>query len=413
MLPPPRSRKPPPAPVEDDDATVVMPPPGRAGQAARPAPAVAAAPRRRWPWLLGGLLVAGGAGGLAVALLRPAPPPAVAPVVPAPRPAAPAAVPAPKPVAPQAAPVPPASQAPQAAPPVPAFALRSADAAGILADPATRLTIFRFAPEPSVVVLDFPTLDQQGQMLNRVAALVEKARLPRNHVLTDAELATAIRESGDTAATYYYGHDYPVAALVRFFALADQEHVALDPEEERLRALMRQLGWFAPGAPNSGVRGALISLPRPGADPDITAPMRAAILQHELSHGAFFAEPAYAAYVKQFWLTALTAAERAAVRKFLGSEDYDTADEALMYNEMQAYLMFTYDPHFFLPSNIGMTPARRAELQVEFRRDLPVPWLRAAMVAAGVGNPPPVLPAAATRALSSSSAPRQPAAAHR
>jgi hypothetical protein len=97
------------------------------------------------------------------------------------------------------------------------------------------------------------------------------------------------------------------------------------------------------------------------------------------------------------------------VRKFLGSEDYDTADEDLMANEMQAYLMFTDDPHFFLPSNIGMSEARRAALRAAFRRDLPLPWLRAAM--APPPSPPP--PAVAGRGVTSASAPRPPAAASR
>ena len=98
-------------------------------------------------------------------------------------------------------------------------------------------------------MLDFPTLLQQGLMLDRVAALVEKAGLPRDRVLTDTELDAAIRARGDTIATFYYGHDYPAAALARFFTLADRDHVALNGQEQKLRALLRQLGWLAPGSP--------------------------------------------------------------------------------------------------------------------------------------------------------------------
>jgi hypothetical protein len=351
--------------------------------------------RARWRWLLGAALLLGAAVGGAV-LLRP--PPAPAPSL-----------------APPAAPAifPPAGAPPVIAPPVaatpapPGFPVRSADEAAILADRAETLTVFRFAPEPSVIVLDFPSLEQQGRMLDRVAALEEKAGLPRDRVLDDAALAAAIRSSGATVGSYYYGHDYRAAELVRFFALADRDHVALAPEEERLRALLRGFGWFAPG----GARGALISLSRQGADPEITPAARATILHHELSHGAFFAEPAYADYTRAFWRGALTAAERDAVRRFLGWDGYDTADEELMLNEMQAYLMFTDDPHFFLPSNVGMTEARRAALRAAFRRDLPIGWLRDAM-------PPPAVPAAAAttterRALGAPTGSRQPAAAHR
>jgi hypothetical protein len=395
-VPPPPSRTP--APGDDDDATVILP---RRGPVARA--------RRPRPWLLGGaaLVAALAAAWLWLAPSPPIrPPPAPTPVVVAPQaPAAPAPAPAPLAVAPPAPPVV-APAAPEVLP------LKTADEATILANLPEQLTGFRFAPEPLVVVLDFPSLEQQGRMLNRVAALVEKAGLPRDRVLNDAELDAAIRVHGDTVATFYYGHDYPPAALARFFALADRDHVALDPPEEKLRALLRQLGWLAPPPPGTTAPGALISLSRQGADPDITPAVRAAILHHELSHGAFFAEPAYADYVRRFWRTALTPAERDSVRTFLGSEDYDTGDEELMLNEMQAYLMFTYDPHFFLPTNIGMTAARRAALQAAFRADLPVGWPREAMTTAGVGFAPAATAATAERrVVSSPSAQRPPAAA--
>jgi hypothetical protein len=334
----------------------------------------------------------------------------------------PVVVPIPPPVAP-----PPTTALPAATPALP---IGFADEAAILADPAEHLTLFRFAADPRVVVLDFPSLEQQGRMFNRVAALTEKAGLPRDRVLTDDELDAAIRAHGDTVATFYYGHDYPAAALARFFALADRDHVALGPEEERLRGLLRQLGWLAPdppgGPPGGDERGALLSLSRQGADPDITLSVRAAILHHELSHGGFFVDPAYADYTRKFWQTALTAPERQTVQRFLASEDYDSGDETLMVNEMQAYLMFTDDPHFFLPSNFGMTAARRAALRAAFRHDLPVGWLREALhelppPVAAAPVVPPVVPAAAAAAVPASkgierrppaaiSAPPQPAA---
>ena len=285
--------------VRDDDATVVIrrPPPPRPG--------------RRGPWLVGG-----GAAALAVLLLaavwglwlRPAPPPLPPHVAP------PAVRPAPPPVV-----APPArhraagrgaARSPhrpllrRRSPPPPApFAIATADEAAIRDHVATALTVFRFAPDPRIVVLDFPTLHEQGAMLNRVAALVEKAGLPRDRVLDDAELAAAIKAGGDTPDTYYFGHDYSAAELARFFALADAGHVALDAEEQKLRALLGELGWFAPGA-----TGGLITIPRAPQDEvaALDAAARATILHHELSHGLFFSDPGYAAYVRQFWLTALT-----------------------------------------------------------------------------------------------------------
>lgn len=305
------------------------------------------------------LLIVGGIG-VGIGLWLPHPAPTVAP------PRAPQAVvplPVPRPVPP----VP----APRVAPPAPAFPIRIANETAILADRPERLTVFRFAPNPLVLVLDFPSLRQQGLMLDRVAALVEKAGLPRDRVLTDTELDAAIRASGDTIETYYYGHDYRAADLARFFALANRDHVVLTLEEEELRGLVRQEGWL-PGE----AAGALISIPRAGADSFVNAEVRATILDHELSHGEYFTDPAYAAFTRHFWDTALSTEDRARFRTFLGRQGYDTGQEDLMMNEMQAYLMHTPDPHFFNARAIGISEDRLARLRGVFLADMPRGWLR-------------------------------------
>jgi hypothetical protein len=274
------------------------------------------------------------------------------------------------------APAPPTAPAPLAlpAPPppaAPAFAIQPATEQQIREHVPTDLTIFRLAANPHILVLDFASLRQQGLMLNRVAALVEKAGLPRDRVLTDAELDQAIRAQGDTIETFYYGHDYSAGALARFFALADRDHIALNPEEARLRALLQQEDWLAPGT-----NGGLISIPAVGANDRVTAAARTTILRHELSHGEFFSQSDYAAFVHNFWLTALTEAERDGVRRFLAGEEYDAGVEELMFNEMQAYLMFTRDPRFFTARMVGLTPARLADLQARFLAGMPPGWLR-------------------------------------
>ncbi len=345
----------------DADETIKIIPPGARGH--RAGAGVARSTRGRWwpLWAAGGAALLGVAAALWLVWPRPSP-------VPLPLP----------PVVPQA----PSAIRPAPAPAVPAFAVRTANETDIRENVAQTLTVFRFAANPNIIVLDFPTLLEQGLMLDRVAALQEKAGLPRDRVLTDAELDAAIRARGDTIATFYYGHDYPASALARFFALADRQGVPLNQEEAKLRALVQQLGWFAPGA-----LGGLISIPRVGADPNVTMEARAAILRHELSHGEFFSDPAYAAYVRGFWRTDLTAAERAGVRRFLGSQDYDTGNEELMLNEMQAYLMFTLDPRFFQASDVGMTEQRRQQLQAEFLRGLDVSWLADDMMHKLVATP--------------------------
>jgi hypothetical protein len=304
------------------------------------------------------VLLAGAAGGWLLWSRTAAPPV----VVPAPVATAlpPAIAPAPEPGSP-----PPIVAAP------PAFAVATATEQQILDHVSTDLAVFRFADNPRILVLDFASLHAQGRMLNRVAALTEKAGLPHDRVISDSELGAAISARGDTVETFYYGHDYAAASLARFYELADREHVELDRQEARLRALMAQEGWFAPG-----VTAGLITLPAVGSDPKMTAPARAAILRHELSHGEFFSNPVYAEYVRNFWLTALTDAERTMFRGFLAREEYDPTVEELMFNEMQAYLMFTRDPLFFTPGLAGLTKTRLEELQSRFLAGMPGGWLR-------------------------------------
>ncbi len=336
------------APSGDDDDTIRLTP----GAAARPGREQKGGGKR--------VLIAavGGAAALVVVLgwvlwpraVPPLPPPLA---VVAPRPASnprPAAAPAAVPLA---------------------FAIRTVTRRQILADQPAHLAVFRYAANPNIVVLDFPTLRSQGLMLDRVAALIEKSGLPRDHVVSWTRLRRIITASDDTIGTYYYGHDYSAAALARFFTLAAADHRALNGQEQRLYALLAQLGWLRPG-----VNAGLISLPREGANKYVTATARDVILTHELSHGQFFSDPAYRAYVRHFWHDALTVAQRAAVRKFLGGEEYDTGDETLMMNEMQAYLMFTRNAEFFQARNIGMTPAERRALQLRFVRAMPPGWLR-------------------------------------
>jgi hypothetical protein len=233
------------------------------------------------------------------------------------------------------------------------------------------ITVFRFKPNPRILVLDFASLREQGRMLNRAAALIEKTGLPRDRLLDDADLDAAIKAVGDTVETFYYGHDYGSPALVRFFSLADQENIPLTDEEKSLRHLLREDDWFQPDA-----RAALISIPQVGADDHVTLRARATILHHELSHGEYFTAPAYAAYVHRFWKQTLSEAERQQIRKHLHTLGYDPALDDLMENEAQAYLMFTDDAEFFTPDMFGMTKGRLAELRSGFYRTMPLGWLR-------------------------------------
>ena len=257
---------------------------------------------------------------------------------------------------------------PPAQPSLPPIA--EATEAELQVESPTTLELRRFAPNPAIVVLDFPTLAEQGRMLNRVAAWAEKAGVPHDRVLTDAELAAAIKASGTTPETYYYGHDYRSADIARFFQLADAEAIKLDPDEEALRRIMARAGSEPFGV------GALITLPRADAANQVDAVSRAVILHHELSHGEYFTNATYNRYVHTIWNTVLTEAERALFRSYLSEDGYDPALEDLMINEMQAYMMYTPDARFFDVAKLGIAPARLAEIRQSFATNMPSCWLR-------------------------------------
>ena len=233
------------------------------------------------------------------------------------------------------------------------------------------VSFIRLAENPHIVVVDFASLVRQGSMLDRVAALIEKADLPRDRILNAGELARAVKAGGDMEGGFYYGHDYSAASLTQFFAVVDRDHIHLSPEEAMLRRLLNELGWSKPG-----VVAGLISLPRVGADRKITVAARDVILTHELAHGEYFSNPEYAAYVHQFFLTVMTEAEREGFRGFLVHDGNDIGNPQLVENETQAYLVFTPDPRFIMPSQVKMTQDRRAQLRSMFLLDMSAGWLR-------------------------------------
>jgi hypothetical protein len=249
---------------------------------------------------------------------------------------------------------------------VEAAPLPLADEAAILASPASDPSVFRYANNPEIVVLRFPTLAAQAQMLNRVAALIEKPGLPRDRVLDDAALAVATGGVGQMAAEFLLAHDYRADDLLRFFTLADRDGVALNPAEVALRALLARLDWHRAGA-----AGALISVA--GTPEEVQPALLAAALRHELSHGEFFTRPTYAAHVRRFWAEALTEGERAAVRARLAASGYNAKDEELMANEMQAYLAHTPGQG---AAQLGLPPARIEALRLTFIEGMPSGWLR-------------------------------------
>ena len=230
--------------------------------------------------------------------------------------------------------------------------------------------VYRLAENPRILLIDFPTLAEQGRAMNRLAALIEKSGMPHDRVLSEAEMATAIANPD----TYYFAHDYAATSLARFFSLAEAETQPLNAEERDLLALLvgaRVIERGATGYVAATPEMAIVTLVQPEsagapAGETVDAALRDTMLHHEVSHGEFFTNPAYRAHCERFWRERLSDAERALFRSFLTSYGYDPADETLMINEMQAYLMHTPDPRAFSAGLLHVTPEKLAELRRRF-----------------------------------------------
>jgi len=240
----------------------------------------------------------------------------------------------------------------------------------------------RLEGRPGVYLIEFPSLQAQGAAMNRIAALVEKAGAPRDRVMADLEMSEFLRETGSAAATFYYGHDYRLSDLARFYALAAAGGVELSAAELRVRdgltaeGLLVQDGdnWTAPVEET-----ALVSYARaqaddpstPQVDETLDPSVRETILRHELSHGVYFTDPEYRSHAQRFWNESLTEGERQLWRAFLASRDYDSSNEEMMLNEAQAFLMHTPDQRVFSAAALGVTEDQLGDMRARFRHGAP------------------------------------------
>lgn len=248
---------------------------------------------------------------------------------------------------------------------------------------ATAWRIGRLKEEPAVVVIEFPSLAEQGATMNRMAALLEKTGAPRDRVLSNPDLAALITLGGDTPLTFYHGHDYGSAGMARFFTLAQAQRLPLDPQEQRLLGILMAEGVVAlvtgggQGYTSPGVQ-ALITFTATQVDDPATPNneaiddiQRESIFRHEASHGRYYTRQGYQAHCRRFWRNELVEPQRERIRAFLASAGYNRLDEELMINEAQAFLLHTPDQRAFMAQDIGMTPAQLETLRERFWRTLP------------------------------------------
>lgn len=249
----------------------------------------------------------------------------------------------------------------------------AAEVAAIESFHATQLTVHTLAGNPAVFVFDFPTLAQQGRMFARILALIERQGGDRERVLTDSELDRLIDASGKGAATYAYGNDFRVGELVKFFNMAGDDKVVLNEDEELLRdfliargAMVRKFEFYNAAEPERVVISIPQTAPAAAGQVSITPPLRRAILHHEVSHGEFYTNDAYADYCRRFWAGTMSERQRAAFRRFLAAKGYDPGNGELIVNETQAYLIHTPSTAIFSPAKVGLTAAEVKTLVAGF-----------------------------------------------
>lgn len=204
-----------------------------------------------------------------------------------------------------------------------------ADPATLLAWPANRWRESRREwfhwSGTSVLVLVSADYRIQDAYLKRLAFYVEKAGY-RGRLVTEDEVAHLHA---------WNAHDYAAPDLARFFSHAAQEGLVLNSAEEELRDRLIAAGILV--GPREGPwkagAGALV-----GISVESAPGLRSALFVHEAFHGLYFTTPTFRDGVRTAW-EGLSEPAREAFRTYLTQFRYDPADESLMRNEFQAYVL--------------------------------------------------------------------------
>jgi hypothetical protein len=177
---------------------------------------------------------------------------------------------------------------------------------------------------PDILIMDTVSYAVQSEFFKRLAFFVEKAGTAGS-LVPDSQLA---KRHGWNA------HDYRAEDLARFFSRARLEAFSLGDREQHLLDILLRTGIvteagdsFLPGV------GGLIALSQ-----ESEPRLRSLFMVHEGYHGVFFLDARYQAAVRSVW-EELSGLEQQFWKEFLLLRNYNVADEYLVINEFQAYLM--------------------------------------------------------------------------
>jgi hypothetical protein len=234
------------------------------------------------------------------------------------------------------------------------------------------------------VVLDYPSMREQGLALGRVILFIERDGAPRNKVLSALEVGLWLAERGQRIDTLTIGNNFRAGELARFFNTVQQQGGRLSKEERLLYDWLLGAGILreanettVPAEPEAVV----ISVPQASTvagcrSCNITMAHRKAILEHEIAHARFATDDAYRDKVLDFWENHLSDEARDKFVRFLRQRGYDAQNPELMANEAQAFLLHTPDQAMFSARSLGMTEEELDALRRQFRTMEPTPFNR-------------------------------------
>lgn len=211
--------------------------------------------------------------------------------------------------------------------------------------------VYRWLDFPEIYIIHFENYLLQGKTVNRIATYLEKAGM-RGKVMSWPKLKRYLRLNYYSMENLYSAHDYRTSDLAIFFNVMAGANERLSEQEQTFLDLLVALNllswdegsrmWAATG--NQAVLSIASyylgsELPSSRVLGQPRREFEAHSLYHEMRHGLYFTEPKYAQACRDYWNDVLGYNDRRAIRLSLWAGDYDHADEELMINEWQAYLL--------------------------------------------------------------------------
>lgn len=190
-----------------------------------------------------------------------------------------------------------------------------------------RYELFRWSAYPEILIIDTRDYEFQSRLFKRLAFFVEKEGF-RGRLLSDSDLR---------GRHGWNAHNYRPEGLAPFYNAAEEQGFPLSSEELLLREILLREGLLIAsedGAPYSPGVGGILSISQ-----ESYPILRELLVTHEAMHGIFYEEAGFRERVRELWEEELSEDEREFWRFFLGYMSYDPADDYLMRNEMQAYLL--------------------------------------------------------------------------